>query len=624
MLVPAIAPDLGIDASWCAVLDWAHQQGLQFGKDIVFTYGPLGYLVAPYCLEPPGTARILFNAALCFHIALGLSLLAWKLAPLWRYALLGFFVAETANAEIRADLLLNTGLFCWGLLCTFDSGDRRWIVIGNFVLLAAFSALTKVNFLFVAGFSACALTGFSLLTNERKAAWAILPAFAGGVLLLWLACGQALSHFAGFLWYGLILSREYDQAAGLGGLPILRTLGVLIGLSGLVAATLRVLSASKSPRRMDGSRQAVLVVWIAGQLFTVGKHSLVRMDRLHFFDLAVFAPVVALALEALPASPSRSRSMARGLSLACCALSLYTIDSAFLPGVVPALKQVFAQAAYHWHWLFSASYCRGAMAPDLDLRRNEAQLPAVRRIVSHATIDVFGFHQAHALLNQLQYHPRPVFQSYVAYNGQLARLNEKFYLSAQAPDYVLFELTGLEHRFPALDDSLALRAILANYRFVTNADGFLLLKHASSNPPALRLLKSGDFPLGQRLDISRNSAQNLWVELEIDPTWLGRLYKFVYHAPTVRLSVWANSNVARKAIIRRQAAPSLLETGFIGSPFLVNTAAVQDFYAGREVFRPGGFSIEATGPGTLWQKSIHFQVSKIETPPGQADQREQQ
>jgi hypothetical protein len=33
-----------LDPSWTAVLMYARENGLQFGRDIVFTYGPLGFL----------------------------------------------------------------------------------------------------------------------------------------------------------------------------------------------------------------------------------------------------------------------------------------------------------------------------------------------------------------------------------------------------------------------------------------------------------------------------------------------------------------------------------------------------------------------------------------------------
>ena len=33
----------GLDSSWGSVLRYAHDHGLAFGDDVVFTYGPLGH-----------------------------------------------------------------------------------------------------------------------------------------------------------------------------------------------------------------------------------------------------------------------------------------------------------------------------------------------------------------------------------------------------------------------------------------------------------------------------------------------------------------------------------------------------------------------------------------------------
>src|SRR5262249_49751828 len=41
-----------------AVLSYAHQHGLQFGKDIIFTYGPLGFLVSRYFFSHAAGARM--------------------------------------------------------------------------------------------------------------------------------------------------------------------------------------------------------------------------------------------------------------------------------------------------------------------------------------------------------------------------------------------------------------------------------------------------------------------------------------------------------------------------------------------------------------------------------------
>jgi hypothetical protein len=41
---PVLAPTVGLDPSWQLALSKAHGQYLDWGKDIIFTYGPLGYL----------------------------------------------------------------------------------------------------------------------------------------------------------------------------------------------------------------------------------------------------------------------------------------------------------------------------------------------------------------------------------------------------------------------------------------------------------------------------------------------------------------------------------------------------------------------------------------------------
>jgi hypothetical protein len=41
--IPREVVNTGLDAAWGYVLNFAHQKHLQFGTDIVYTYGPLGF-----------------------------------------------------------------------------------------------------------------------------------------------------------------------------------------------------------------------------------------------------------------------------------------------------------------------------------------------------------------------------------------------------------------------------------------------------------------------------------------------------------------------------------------------------------------------------------------------------
>ena len=609
--VPAAAPDLGIDSSWCAVLAWAHQAGLRFGHDVVFTYGPLGYLLAPYCVVPPKETLILFNAALCFHVSLGLCLLSWRLKVFWRVLLLGIFIFESSNAQVKADLILETGLFCWGLLCLVEAGQRRSFCAAGFALLAGLSGLIKVMYLFTGAFSVVALVLSLSLSGDWKTSYRLMGGFAAVLLFCWLACGQPLADFGSFVINGIVVSREYGEAAGLGGLPMLRWLGVLLGLITLGAVVLQVWCAGESGARFRGWQRLLVLGWVSGLLLLVWKHGLVRLDRQHFFDLSGFAVVSALGLHALPSNQSRFRLAARAISLVCCLLSVLIVHWAFLPAWLPSLTQITNQWVWNSGWLFCPEKNHRLQEPGLLALRQEAQLPGLRSIIRGASVDVFGCHQAHAVLNGLNYHPRPVFQSYLAYNRKLAKLNEAFYLSDRAPEFVLLELAGLEHRYSALDDSLALRTVLANYDAVSAEKDFVLVRHkATSRPTQLKSIKTRAFTIGERLDLDAESADNLWLELEIEPTWYGRLMEFIYRAPPIRLSVWDGP----KRVARRQAAPPVLSSGFLCSPFLSNSEDIQNFYGNKPVLRPTGFSLEPD-PGTawFWQPTVRFRLFRVIT-----------
>src|SRR5262245_39180779 len=68
-----------VDSSWRLVLAYAYEHGLQFGTEISFTFGPLGFLTIP-CFS--GTAvglRMAVDVALSVIAAAGCCLVAWRL-----------------------------------------------------------------------------------------------------------------------------------------------------------------------------------------------------------------------------------------------------------------------------------------------------------------------------------------------------------------------------------------------------------------------------------------------------------------------------------------------------------------------------------------------------------------
>src|SRR5262249_19579365 len=118
----------------------------------------------------------------------------------------------------------------------------------------------------------------------------------------------------------------------------------------------------------------------------------------------------------------------------------------------------------------------------LTKEKQRFDLPHTRAVIGQAPVDVLGYEQTIAFYNGLTYRPRPVFQSYCAYTPHLARLNDAFYRSSRAPEYVLLKLQTIDNRFPTLDDSLLLRSFMHRYDYVHTEQGFQLWARRSQSP----------------------------------------------------------------------------------------------------------------------------------------------
>src|SRR5262245_54816882 len=177
------------------------------------------------------------------------------------------------------------------------------------------------------------------------------------------------------------------------------------------------------------------------------------------------------------------------------------------------------------------------MTEFLDLHRAAAQLPRLRQIIGSATVDVFGYNQCYAFFNELNYRPRPIFQSYVAYSPHLAKLNEQRYLSDARPEFVLFRLTAIDKRLPALEDALLFRALLINYDPIAAEEEFLLLQHKQTISAGLSLVGEGIAGPGETIDLRRYEGTDLWMQIEMMPSFRGRLRQFFFQVPKVQLGL---------------------------------------------------------------------------------------
>jgi len=609
---PPAPVELKVDAdtSLSAVLNDAQQHGLQFGTDLVSTYGPLGYLVFFYFSPNAAGTRMAVDVALCLTVAAGFCLVAWRLRLVWGCLLVGLFIFVAPNLSPRTDLVMDTGFLCWGLLCSVESGRRLALAVVTFTALAVFGSLAKTSIIFMAGLSVVLLAGSLAARRQWRLGLGMVAGFGVGMPLAWMAAGQNLRHLGSYLANALILVQGYNQALGWEGLPQVMLWSVLLALAAAAMVVLRALTAFEARDRSAAWRRGLLMAWLAALLFLVWKHGVVRGDAYHVVYLFGFLSVLAPALEILPCERGSARLWARGLAAASCVLPLVALQTWFFPALSRSVRQPLRAFGYNTGCLLRPADYRRRMGAVIEADRREASLPRSREIIGTASVDVFGQNQVYALWNGLNYRPRPVFQSYTACNARLMRVNEAFYLSASAPEYVMFSLGPIDRKFPPLEDAMVLRDLLLNYGPVGSEGEFLLLKSKSAHAPRLKLLGDGSVRTGERIDLSRYGGADLWLEIDLKPTLLGRLRQFFYQPTTVRLAAWREGSNGR--LIRRRAPAVMMQAGFLASPLVLSNEDLLGCYTGMTPPRPVAYSVELLpGDGRFWQEAVGFRVYEI-------------
>lgn len=611
------------DSSWAAVLEHAARNGLQYGKDIVFTYGPLGYLATSRVIPSEITASTAAELALSLAASAGVCLLAWRMALLWRVLMLAVFALVVANGHFGSnEILINVTLVAWGLLCFLESGPRLVFSVCVLALLAALFALVKFTCLVAGSLTVGAVVGDLILRKQYVKGGLATVLFVGGGLAAWGLLGQGIGNLDDFLRNGSAIAGGYTAAMGLEGLLPWRCVVGSLFTAGAALITIGVrIAVLDCPGGANSRwRRALIWSWLSALLFLLWKHGLVRADGYHL-QIFIFCVVVLLfGLEALPSRSAFGREWARALTVMGACIAAWTIQTAFFPGYLAYMgRHTLRMPGQRLEMLARPEPYWTRLREQQRQVNHHISLPRLRALTGEAAVDLFGHRQSYLLFNGFNYQPRPVFQSYTVYTSELARLNEDFFLSERAPAFVLFRLEPMQGRLPALEDSAALRHLLINYEPVEAEGPCLLLQKKPGRPaPArLTLLRAGTVGAGEPISIPGPGPAPYWLEIDVKPSLMGHVRQWVYRPPDLRIKLWSE-NAPDNGKVFLAPAP-MLAAGFLASPFLEGTSDVVDLYAGQEGGAVTAYSIE---PGDsnerYWATRFGYRLYKIENPVGRS------
>jgi hypothetical protein len=480
----------GFDASGAAALHLAHSLGLEFGSELIFHYGPLGFLNDPVLVYGP-TSALAFVYAAAVQLALTASVLLFALR---KYGLLAAVAITWVVAAIAPEAVAPAELvpFIVFLLCMAaiqgfvrPRFQRRLVVLGG--LVAGAHLLVKLD------------TGVAMLAVLAVCSWALPPGrwrsellLAGSFLLGaaagWLAAGGGADAIGDFLRASRELVSGYADATAIEkshkwDYPAAVVLAALV--------TVVVVRSVKPPQR------AVFGLAIGVFAFLQFKHAFVHHDPFHAHAFFLAAVVVPLALW----WPERRWSR---LGLATSGVALVVLLASIV-GLGPLLKSTDGVRAFRDPVSAVSDGARQALTLASGKRRREEMDEARRRIrreypLSPAVRGMLAGHSVHvepwevtvAWAYGLDWRPVPVFQPYNAWSDYVDDLSADHLRARRAPERILRlePPVDLDDRNPDFESPAYVAAMLCHYRPLHTAARTQVLERVGSRCGAPRRIGS--------------------------------------------------------------------------------------------------------------------------------------
>ncbi|WP_227242820.1 hypothetical protein [Paraburkholderia caribensis] len=554
-------PESGLDPSWRYALNVGLERGYVFGRDLIFTFGPLGSVFST--VFDPATDKIMMIGSTVY--AVGLCAAMFVIAHPRRHVT-ALLLPVIVSVSLSRDSGFMALPFCLLLAITrvclanehYSLKRLPAIVFGIVVATIATGMTPIVKGSFVGtSVSVCGLTFVVLAMHHLRAALAFAALACVSLVLAWTLTGQPidqLPHF--FLAQGPIIS-GYTDAMSLGGpswAPLLFAIASLF--------TLVVFYVGFAKR--NGRSGWIVLLGLALTLFICFKAGFVRQDG-HVFVATGTLLFVVYATGLV--MPLRMTALVSVVSIVVYVL----IGNTIFP-----IRGSFATYRVRDAWDTTMSGITKRLTEPTPFKasfdaanntiRTENPLPHV-----DTSVDVYPTELSAIFANGLNWAGRPIFQSYSVYDPILDSKNVAHLHSAGAPQTVFFTFAPIDHRLPTFDDSGSLLTLLTDYKVVGyNAPYVQLKKGQPLAEPSLQTAQSKAVQGSLGETIAVNDFAITWLTVDIRPTFLGKLANTVFRPPQLQIELTLDNG----QVVQHRFIPAVGRTGFIVSPYLTGP---QDF-----------------------------------------------
>lgn len=594
LLVPWLPemPSGGLDPSWQYAINEAAARHLVFGRDFIWTFGPLGSVyTASY---HPATDTLMMAGSVIMALALcgGFAVLAWR-----RRLLLLLLPVAVALAYLRDVFFLSLPLLL--LMLTFrislPPDDPRhlrptvWTVACVLLMSGAVGILPLIKGTFLV--LAVVLGSLTVLTaamsKQRLLAFGIALFAVSWLCIGWVVCGQPLSDLPLFFWALRPIVAGYSEAMALSGPPVQMLYWVLpmIVIAGMLLA---------SVWWQKGLARWFLLLGFAFYAFVSFKEGFVRQDGHVIVPAECFLFVGLFLAALLQVRLAIAAAVIAGIGWAT--LTRSAIDLDFASALTRAEYRVRSTLNGMALRVNSPKALPAAFNQANDTIRRAEPLPNVE-----GNADLYPFNLSLLFASGLEWSGRPIIQSYSAYTRDLAEANAEHLIGDTAPANILFAITPIDGRLPSLEDAQSWPYLLSRYS-IAGAHGNYLVMVRRVHPVPIKVESPGAKVLARAnewIDVPPTSGV-VWATVHLQPTLVGELVLAVFKLPEVQIEL----QLADGRIVQHRYIPEIGEGGFLLSPYVGSTSDFALMAAGPDPGRQV-LKVKLDVPKTrLWAYSV--------------------
>jgi hypothetical protein len=525
-------PHRQLDNSWQVMLGIAIQHHLQFGKSLIWTYGPLGFLNAPlfYPDHSLWLMAFLFTWILYFVF---LFLLVW-LNSESVLELLGIVLVTLLSINISTSTqLIFLALI---LLMYADHYTNYWRSILAGILLALASLIKVSHF-----FTAIILLEYPLLVGgiQQWKKWILgWFSYCACLLILWTITGQPYQNIPNFLSSSLSLIHGYGPAM------TLVTASYLMTTLAWIILCILIFWSMKSFLYFSKKLSKFLILTLP-VVFEYLKEGNTRADMPHldiFFAFILWYILILYDFSKLNRIPSHSNFWFLIFVSLSCFTQIFWVNKSF--GYYSYQAAYLPQNFKHALFTLSSSDHRQHLQEAIQqhLRQQFHIPPSMISKIGHASVNILPWELNLAYAYNLNLLPSPVIQAYSAYTPTLDRINAAQVNHDQSAQFILYKFISIDHRYPLYDEPSFWKTILYHYRLIqTNGHWALLEKRTHPAPHSAcisiqtlwvhwnRLIQVPPFPHGYE-----------FANIRLRYTWLGSLLNILDVVPPPMIGINAD------------------------------------------------------------------------------------